>query len=121
MNDRLWRLLAACEALARRENAALAGRNFADLGKTQEMKAAILADLAAQATLVHASCDSRARARLTQLLESTRRNRQSLRRMMAKTAAEAQKIQTASNQLHTFRTAYSSGRGPQRQAFSAHG
>jgi len=121
MRDRLRRLLGACEALTRGETAALAGGNLAVLGTTQQVKSAILADLAAEANLVHASCDSSARTRLERLLECNRENARRLSRMKAEATGKMQKIRAAAGQLQTLRTAYAPGRASRRQALCTHG
>lgn len=121
MKDRLWRLLGACELLARSETASLLARDFAAVGKTQQLKASLLADLAAEAARVDAHRDPHARARLTQLLECSRRNRQLLSRMMETAAGQLRKVRSASNQLHALSTAYAPGGKSPRRTFSAHG
>jgi uncharacterized protein YigA (DUF484 family) len=107
--------------LARSETAALLSRDFAAVGKTQQIKASILADLSAEAARLHANRDPHARARLTQLLESTRQNRRLLSRMMDTAADDLRKVRSATNQLHTLRTAYTSGGKSLHRTFSAHG
>jgi len=121
MQQRLSRLLGACELLARNETAALAGRDFAVLGKTQQLKAALLADLAAEANLFHASGNSRARIRLARLLESNRANAHLLAGMKADARDQRAKLRCAANQLHTLRSVYAGHGDSRRQAFSAHG
>jgi hypothetical protein len=121
MKDRFWRLLGACEMLVRSETAALAGRDFAGVGRTQQVKSAILIDLAIEANCIQASSDSQARARLARLLECTRKNRLLLARMMEAAAEELRKVRSAANQLHTLRAVYKSGCQPLCRAFSAHG
>lgn len=121
MKDRFSRLLGACELLAREETAALVRRDFTALGKTQQVKSVLLADLAAQANLLHASCDSHARTRLTQLLECNRENSRMLAGMKAEVAEQLRKVRAAGNQLHALRAAYTPGGTPGRRAFSAHG
>ncbi len=121
MDQRFWRLLGACELLAREETAAITQRDLGALTRTQEVKAAILADLAAQAGVVNAACDSRARARLDQLLEGSRRNAAAVAGMMASARERERELGTALNQLRTLRARYRSGHAVKsRQPFSAH-
>ena len=121
MQERFWRLLGACERLAHDETAALNGHDLAGLGKAQQVKAALLADLATEAGLCHASGDSRARQRLTQLLETGRANARVLAGMKASVIEERRKIRAAALQLQTLRSAYSAGEETRLEAFSAHG
>jgi hypothetical protein len=123
MKDRFWRLLGACEVLTRCETAALARRDFSALGATQQTKSGVLADLATEAALVHASCDSRARARLERLLACNRENVRLLARAKEEAARELRKSRIAAGHLQIFRTAYAaqpSGNSPLEQALFTH-
>jgi len=119
MKDRFWRLLAACELLAREETAALAGRNFAALVRAQRVKSALLADLAAEAG---PDCrDLNARARLQQLLATSRENASLLSGMKTVTGERLRKVRAAGNQLHTLRNVYTRVSTQSPQAFCRHG
>lgn len=119
MKDRFSRLLAACERLARDEAAALARRNFATLGRAQQVKAALLADLAAEAG--GGTLDPEARARLAQLLQANRENSLCISNLKAATGERLRKLRVSANRLHTLRTAYNHGGMPRGEAFCAHG
>jgi len=117
--DRFSRLLAACERLAREETAALGRRNFAALSRTQEVKSAILTDLASEAGA--RPLDSDARARLMRLLSKTRENELLLSNLKAATSEKLRNTRAAAHRLHTMRPAYTSATSPREQAFFAHG
>jgi len=121
MTSRFSRLLGACELLSRDETAALCGRDFATLGRTQGVKAALLADLAAEAQLCHASGDSSARDRLLRLVERNRQNSRLLGEMTADTADKLEKVRIAARQLHAMRSSYQTGTGADQASFNAHG
>lgn len=121
MDERFWRLLGACELLSRDEIAALTHRNIPALVRTQEVKSAILADLAAQAGMLHASCDSRARARLGQLLEGSRQNARAMAEMIASASNKKQEIKAALSQLNRLRARYKTRPAATHKSFSAHG
>ena len=121
MQERLWRLLGACELLTRDEAAALSGRDLAGLVRIQRVKAPLLADLAVEAKRISASCDSQARARLAALLEGNRGNARNLADMMADAREERRKVSTAVNQLQALRSAYATSGDTRQDAFSAHG
>ena len=104
MKDRFWRLLAACELLAREETAALAGRNFAALVRAQRVKSALLADLAAEAG---PDCrDLNARARLQQLNAMPPDQRQRVldrvESMERLTPTQRQQVTSTMGQLHAL-------------------
>jgi len=120
MHQRLWRLLGDCERLARDETAALTHRNFPVLIKTQQVKAALLADLASEATLLHASANSPARARLEKLLDCNRRNSSLLAGMMESARAERRNLRSGLNQLRSLRASYRSRDQSSRPALLAH-
>jgi hypothetical protein len=119
MQDRLSRLLAACERLARDEAAALARRNIASLKRAQEVKAALLADLAAEAANITLTAE--VRARLAQLLKATKENSIYLANLKAATGERLRKLRISSNRLHTLQAAYNQGGMPGEQAFCDHG
>jgi hypothetical protein len=120
MQQRLWRLLGDCERLARDETAALTHRNFPALFQAQQVKAALLADLASEANVFHASGNSPARARLEKLLETTRHNASLVSGMMDDTRVKRRKIRAALRQLQALRVVYKSRRHPARESLSAH-
>jgi hypothetical protein len=119
MKDRFLRLLAACERLARDEAAALAHRNFEALSNTQQVKSALLADLAASAG--DAARDSEIAARLAALLKSNCESSQLVSNIAAATGERLRQVRAAANQLRAMRTVYTTGQGQPHQAFSAHG
>jgi hypothetical protein len=118
MKDRFLRLLTACERLARDESAALTRRDFEALARTQHVKSALLAGLAAAAG--DSSADSDIRARLAGLLKANRENSQILSNVAAVTSERLRNVRAATNQLRAMRTVYKTGTF-QQQAFSAHG
>jgi hypothetical protein len=117
--DRFSRLLAACERLTREETAALSRRNFDALSRTQRVKSAILADMAAEAGSRPLGAD--ARIRLTRLLNTTRENELLLSNLKAATSEKLRKSRAATHRLHTLRPAYTSATRAREQAFFAHG
>ena len=122
MYEKLWRLLGACERLARDETAALTHRNFGALVETQQIKSALLSDLASEATLVHASCNSGARARLCRLLDNNRENARILSSIMEASREERLKMRAAAKQLRSLRASFQARERTQRpEAFNAHG
>jgi len=116
VKDRFSRLLAACEQLTREEAAALSRRNFATLSRTQQVKSAILADLAAEAGT--SALDSDARARLTRLLNTTRESQLTIANLKAVTSEKLRIVRASANRLHILRPAYTPAAGPR---FFAHG
>jgi hypothetical protein len=116
---RFSRLLAACERLTREEAAALSRRNFAALTRTQQVKSAILADMAAQAESRPLGAEER--IRLTRLLNITRENELLLSNLKAATSEKLRKSRAATHRLHTMRPAYTSATSSREQAFLVHG
>jgi hypothetical protein len=121
MQHKFWRLLSACELLARDETAALTARDFAALGAAQQVMSALLADLALQARLIHASRDSHARSRLLKLIECSQAGSRLLAAMKAASVQERHKLRAAVLQLQSLRAAYHTPAASRRGAFSAHG
>ena len=117
--DRFSRLLAACERLSREETAALSRRNFAVLTRTQQVKSAILADMAAEAAGRPLGAD--ARIRVTRLLNTTRENELLLSNLKAATSEKLRTSRAAIHRLHTMRPAYTSATRLPEQGFYAHG